>query len=82
MPDADADCGKNSDVIGKGGAAYRKHGAFCLETQKHADAIHHVNTHKSRWKSIEGRMMFSYFSDQLSINHFESGKNLPKRDHL
>ncbi|CAO1421037.1 unnamed protein product [Diamesa hyperborea] len=29
--------------IGKGGANYKKHGAFCLETQKYADAVHHPN---------------------------------------
>lgn len=43
LPEADAECGKNSTVVGKGGAQYKKHGAFCLETQKYADAIHHVN---------------------------------------
>lgn len=43
LTEADADCGKNSNVIGKGGAQYKKHGAFCLETQKYADAIHHVS---------------------------------------
>lgn len=29
-------------VVGKGGAKYQKHGAFCLETQNFPDAIHHV----------------------------------------
>ncbi|XP_034248256.1 aldose 1-epimerase [Thrips palmi] len=29
-------------VVGKGGAKYLKHGAFCLETQNFPDAIHHV----------------------------------------
>jgi aldose 1-epimerase len=43
LPDAEADCGKNSTVIGKGGAEYKKHGAFCLETQEYADAINHVS---------------------------------------
>lgn len=37
-----SDCEKLSTVIGKGGAFYKKHGAFCLETQKFADGIHHV----------------------------------------
>lgn len=43
LADADADCGKKSSVIGKGGAHYKKHGAFCLETQKYADAPNHVS---------------------------------------
>lgn len=30
-------------VIGKGGVHYFKHGAFCLETQKFPDAVHHVS---------------------------------------
>jgi galactose mutarotase-like enzyme len=30
-------------VIGKGGVHYMKHGAFCLETQKFPDAVHHVS---------------------------------------
>lgn len=45
MSESDYNCPLNSEkqqVIGKGGAEYRKHGAFCLETQKYADAIHHV----------------------------------------
>lgn len=28
-------------IQGKGGALYRKHGAFCMEPQKYPDAIHH-----------------------------------------
>lgn len=31
-----------NNVIGKGGVHYKKHGGFCLETQKYADAVHHV----------------------------------------
>ncbi|MEW6072645.1 MAG: aldose epimerase family protein [Planctomycetota bacterium] len=27
--------------VGKGGAAYRQYGGFCLETQRHPDSIHH-----------------------------------------
>ena len=30
-------------VIGKGSVHYLKHGAFCLETQKFPDAVHHVS---------------------------------------
>lgn len=26
-------------IIGKGGALYKKHGAFCLEPQKYPDAV-------------------------------------------
>ncbi|KAG5672726.1 hypothetical protein PVAND_002827 [Polypedilum vanderplanki] len=33
----------SSSVVGKNGAQYKKHGSFCLETQKYADAIHHEN---------------------------------------
>ena len=36
-------CEEGSSVVGKNGAQYKKHGAFCLETQKYADAVHHVN---------------------------------------
>ncbi|VVD01675.1 unnamed protein product [Leptidea sinapis] len=28
-------------LIGKGGVGYRRHGAFCLETQNYPDAVHH-----------------------------------------
>ncbi|XP_061717200.1 galactose mutarotase isoform X1 [Cydia pomonella] len=28
-------------LIGKGGVGYRRHGAFCLETKKYPDAVHH-----------------------------------------
>lgn len=35
MPEDDTSQGK--------GAAYRKHGAFCFETQNYPDAIHHVS---------------------------------------
>lgn len=28
-------------IIGKGGAKYTKHGAFCLEPQKYPDAVNH-----------------------------------------
>ncbi|XP_072945505.1 galactose mutarotase [Epargyreus clarus] len=30
-------------LVGKGGSGYRLHGAFCLETQKYPDAVHHPN---------------------------------------
>jgi len=43
LQDSEADCGKSSNVFGKGGALYKKHGAFCLETQKYADGINHAN---------------------------------------
>ncbi|KAL1491924.1 hypothetical protein ABEB36_012443 [Hypothenemus hampei] len=35
LPETDTSNGK--------GAVYRKHGAFCLETQKFPDAVHHLN---------------------------------------
>lgn len=28
-------------LAGKSGVGYRRHGAFCLETQKYPDAVHH-----------------------------------------
>ncbi|XP_052744696.1 galactose mutarotase [Bicyclus anynana] len=28
-------------LVGKGGVGYRRHGAFCLETQNYPDAVHH-----------------------------------------
>lgn len=31
----------DGSVKGKGGAVYRKHAGFCLETQKYPDAVHH-----------------------------------------
>ncbi|CAG9571897.1 unnamed protein product [Danaus chrysippus] len=30
-------------LVGKKGVGYRRHGAFCLETQKFPDAVHHEN---------------------------------------
>ncbi|KAG6440262.1 hypothetical protein O3G_MSEX001234 [Manduca sexta] len=30
-------------LVGKDGVGYRKHGAFCLETQNFPDAVHHTN---------------------------------------
>ncbi|XP_068623030.1 galactose mutarotase [Battus philenor] len=30
-------------LVGKSGVGYRRHGAFCLETQNYPDAIHHPN---------------------------------------
>ncbi|KAF9424355.1 hypothetical protein HW555_000494 [Spodoptera exigua] len=30
-------------LVGKSGAGYRRHGAFCLETQTYPDAVHHSN---------------------------------------
>ena len=40
----------DGSVTGKGGAAYQKHGAVCLETQKYPDAIHHAG--QSDWPSV------------------------------
>lgn len=34
---------KEHALIGKKGAKYLKHGAFCLETQKFPDAVNHSN---------------------------------------
>lgn len=36
-------CSDDKAVVGKGGVHYLKHGAFCLETQKFPDAVHHVS---------------------------------------
>lgn len=30
-------------LVGKNGVGYRRHGAFCLETQTYPDAVHHSN---------------------------------------
>jgi aldose 1-epimerase len=30
-------------IVGKNGAYYMKHGAFCLETQNFPDAVNHVS---------------------------------------
>lgn len=30
-------------LVGKNGVGYRRHGAFCLETQTYPDAVHHTN---------------------------------------
>jgi aldose 1-epimerase len=40
----------DGSVQGKGGAAYPKHGAICLETQKYPDAIHHSG--QADWPSV------------------------------
>ncbi len=37
----------DSKTVGKGGAPYRKHGGFCLETQHYPDSIH-----KPDWPSV------------------------------
>ncbi|KAJ6636264.1 Galactose mutarotase [Pseudolycoriella hygida] len=44
-PDAEnlSHCDNSSNVVGKNGALYKKHGAFCLETQNFPDAVHHDN---------------------------------------
>lgn len=42
-PEAQKKCNKPGALIGKGGVEYYKHGAFCLETQKFPDAVHHVS---------------------------------------
>jgi hypothetical protein len=54
----DSDCGKTSNVIGKGGARYKKHGAFCLETQKYADAVHHVSSNTKSSNPLRGILFF------------------------
>jgi aldose 1-epimerase len=36
-------CSEEMAVAGKGGVHYLKHGAFCLETQKYPDSVHHEN---------------------------------------
>lgn len=75
MADSDANCEKSSDVVGKGGAQYKKHGAFCLETQKYADAIHHVSEKVNNGieiESIENSLhnFFTFSSTaKFSINH-------------
>lgn len=33
---------KDEALSGKGGVGYRKHGAFCLETQTYPDAVNHA----------------------------------------
>lgn len=39
-------CSEDTALVGKGGVQYLKHGAFCLETQKYPDAVHHVTLQK------------------------------------
>ena len=41
-PQPNKKCEKPGALVGKDGAEYYKHGAFCLETQKYPDAVHHV----------------------------------------
>lgn len=33
----------DSALVGKDGVGYRRHGAFCLETQNYPDAVNHRN---------------------------------------
>ena len=35
--------GLDGHLVGKNGIAYKKYGAFCLETQNYPDAINHVS---------------------------------------
>lgn len=34
---------RDQALLGKNGAGYRRHGAFCLETQNYPDAVNHQN---------------------------------------
>lgn len=46
IPDDDCECPSDflaAPIIGKEGAKYTKHGAFCLETQNYPDAVNHPN---------------------------------------
>lgn len=68
---ADAECTKSSNVVGKGGAQYKKHGAFCLETQKYADAIHHVREQRPKILLRENDVFsLAYFSTEPYINNY------------
>lgn len=59
---AEGDCNKSS-IVGKEGAQYRKHGAFCLETQKYADAVHHVTeSGEIHLRTSENDLQFSYMA--------------------
>lgn len=43
-----------ASIVGKGGARYNKHGAFCLETQKFPDAVNHVRETRVWYRVLLG----------------------------
>ncbi|XP_049878814.1 galactose mutarotase isoform X2 [Pectinophora gossypiella] len=56
-------------IIGKGGVGYRRHGAFCLETQNYPDAIHHQNFPKvvlSPGEVYDHKVVYSFGVDKRS----------------
>lgn len=59
-------------LIGKNGAGYRRHGAFCLETQKYPDAVHHENFPRVvlyPGEVYDHKVMY-YFSVEKSYAHY------------
>jgi len=61
-------CPDETAVAGKGNVHYLKHGAFCLETQKFPDAVHHVRRILSFLKIISSILYSRKTSHrQLSI---------------
>ena len=56
-------------IIGKGGANYLKHGAFCLETQKFPDAVNHVKIFNNYLNDIN---FFFFFQETFSVSYITS----------
>lgn len=67
-------CSDDTAVIGKGGVHYLKHGAFCLETQKFPDAVHHVRSFDNN-KFILFSLSIILLG-QFSIYYLKSGTTL------
>ena len=53
--------GLDGGLKGKGGIAYQKYGAFCLETQNWPDAINHVSTKYFSISFLNHRSSLSQF---------------------
>lgn len=45
-------------IKGKAEALYRKHGAFCLETQKYPDSVNQVNAKNLLENNIQSNLLF------------------------
>jgi hypothetical protein len=69
-------------VIGKGGVHYHKHGAFCLETQKFPDAVHHVSFVVVNFFKREMKAKAFPSPGELPLGNFEPRKGLQPRSHL
>jgi hypothetical protein len=74
-------CSDDTAVVGKGGVHYLKHGAFCLETQKFPDAVHHVMRSQKLLFPRTQPLNLSLSSGKLPVDHSQPrpGLSAPRR---